>query len=235
MIIPKARQLPSGSWHIQIRIDGKSYSGTFDTKEAVEAWALSIKSSMTKKVKATDYYRLLRCTVDDLPQEKGSESNIPTIAAELEAIDNMSGIEFEKYCAALFAFSGCFPGGKIRITQASCDYGADIIITCMDGAIITVQCKRQKTNVRIGSIQEVVGSKKHYKAQAAAVITNAKFTEAARELAKDNGVALFDRKTMIKLINIKIEAMKKNAESNQWETLLERVGILPESKKTRKK
>lgn len=234
MVIPKAKLLPSGRWNVQLRLGGKSYSGTFDTKDAAEAWALSIKSSMTKKVRTTDYYRLLRCTVDELPQEKGTEGNIPTIAAELEAIDNMSGIEFEKYCAALFAFSGCFNGGKIRITQASCDYGADIIISCINGANITVQCKRQKSNVRIDSIQEVVGSKKHYKAQAAAVITNAKFTDAARELARDNGVALFDRKALIKLINIKIEAMKRNNESNQWEVLLEKVGILPECKKKKR-
>ena len=213
MKIPKARLLPSGRWNIQLRIDGKSYSGTFDTEEAVRAWALSLKSSLNKKASTTNYYRLLRCTVDDLPKEKVTKNNIPTISAELEAIDKMSGIEFEKYCAALFAFTGCFNGGKIRITQASCDYGADIIITCMDGTNITIQCKRQKTNVKIDAIQEVVGSKQHYKAQAAAVITNAKFTEAARELAKDNGVALLDRKVLIKLINIKIEELRKNNEN----------------------
>lgn len=46
MKIPKARQLSSGTWFIQLRIDGKSIPVTADTKAKCEAEAAAIKAGL---------------------------------------------------------------------------------------------------------------------------------------------------------------------------------------------
>jgi integrase len=48
MKIPKARQLQSGSWFIQLRIDGQSIPVTESTEDRCEARAYSIKSGLIK-------------------------------------------------------------------------------------------------------------------------------------------------------------------------------------------
>lgn len=49
MKIPKARQLSSGRWFIQLRLDGESIPITEDTKEQCEAHAMAIKSGLTRR------------------------------------------------------------------------------------------------------------------------------------------------------------------------------------------
>lgn len=48
MILPNARQLPSGRWNVQLRIDGKSISITEDEEELAIAKALAIKKGILK-------------------------------------------------------------------------------------------------------------------------------------------------------------------------------------------
>lgn len=48
MKIPKARQLSSGRWFIQLRLDGESISVTEDTREKCEARAMAIKSGLAR-------------------------------------------------------------------------------------------------------------------------------------------------------------------------------------------
>lgn len=49
MKIPKARQLSSGRWFIQLRLDGESISVTEDTREQCEARAMTIKSGLARR------------------------------------------------------------------------------------------------------------------------------------------------------------------------------------------
>ena len=44
MKIPKPTILPSGKYFVRLRLNGQSYSHTFDTEKEAEAWALSIKA-----------------------------------------------------------------------------------------------------------------------------------------------------------------------------------------------
>lgn len=48
MKIPKARQLSSGRWFIQLRLEGESISVTEDTREKCEARAMAIKSGLAR-------------------------------------------------------------------------------------------------------------------------------------------------------------------------------------------
>ena len=237
MKTPKPRLLPSGSWFIQMRLGGKSISKSFETKEAAILWAETYKKTYKKTYpsaikRQSDYERILRGLVkedtDEIIKEK---RQIPSISAELELVDSMDGVDFEKYCADLLLMTGFFNGGHFYTTKKSSDFGADVIIECLDGLRVSVQCKRCDSNVGIDAIQEVLGSKKHYHTYAAAVFTNSHFTKSAKELAKDNGVALFDRKYLIKLINIKLQTLKKIWNSNQWEELLLEIGMISDGKR----
>lgn len=110
-------------------------------------------------------------------------------------IDKMNGIQFEYYLKTLFSSGGY----KVEVTQASGDYGADLVLRKNDKKIV-VQAKRYTKNVGISAIQQVVGSIKLYRADEAWAITNSDFTEAAVKLAQSNGVRLINREQLIEMI-----------------------------------
>ncbi|MDQ0191595.1 restriction endonuclease [Alicyclobacillus cycloheptanicus] len=111
-------------------------------------------------------------------------------------IDKMSGRQFEYYLGHLFRTQGY----KVQVTRESGDFGADLIIQ-KDGKIIAVQAKRKKGSVGIDAVQEVQASIAHYKAHEAWVVTNSRYTEAAKSLARSNRVRLVDRNTLVEMIN----------------------------------
>jgi restriction system protein len=110
-------------------------------------------------------------------------------------IDTMDGIQFEKYLGHLFKSHGY----KVQVTQASGDFGADLIIE-KESNRIAVQAKRYSSNVGLKAVQETVASKAHYQATEAWVITNSKFTEQAKQLASSNNVKLFSRNDLVEMI-----------------------------------
>lgn len=81
---------------------------------------------------------------------------------------------------------------NVIVTPKSGDYGADIVATNKHGEKICFQCKYYNGSVGISAVQEVNGAKSHYGCTKAAVITNSKFTKAAKELANDNDIDLFE-------------------------------------------
>lgn len=103
----------------------------------------------------------------------------------------MNGFEFEKYCADLLRNTNQFV--NVDVTPKSGDYGADIVARDRKGHVWVWQCKSFKSKLGNSPIQEVVAAKAHYRADAAGVITNSTFTDAARKLANENGVVLIDK------------------------------------------
>nr|WP_245403023.1 restriction endonuclease [Peribacillus muralis] len=97
----------------------------------------------------------------------------------------MDGVQFRYFLAALFKHIGY----KVKTTQASSDYGADILIVKEDKKIV-IQAKRYLKKVGIKAVQEITAAKSHYEANNAWVVTNSFFTNRAIELAKSNGVRL---------------------------------------------
>jgi restriction system protein len=112
----------------------------------------------------------------------------------IEEIDKMDGRTFEKYLGSLFKYHGY----KVVVTQASGDYGADLILE-RDGRKIVVQAKRYNKNVGISAVQEIHAAVGFYKAKEAWVVTNSGFTEAAHRLARSNKVRLIGRNELIQL------------------------------------
>ncbi|ARR10763.1 restriction endonuclease [Paenibacillus bovis] len=121
-------------------------------------------------------------------------------------IDKMTGTQFEEYLGLLFRQLGY----DSRVTQASGDFGADVVLK-KNGHMIVVQAKRYKTNVSVEAVQQVYAAAAHYKATGGAwVVTNSDYTPAAYQLAKSTKVRLINREQLIELI-LRTKQTKKSA------------------------
>lgn len=115
--------------------------------------------------------------------------------SKIADIDVMTGEDFERYLEFLFTKLSY----ATKRTPISGDYGADLILE-KDGSRIAVQAKRSKKNVGPKAIQEVVAAKAHYGCSSTMVVTNSRFTSAAKRLARDNKVELWDRERLMSKI-----------------------------------
>ena len=105
-------------------------------------------------------------------------------------IDKIDGADFEKVIAYLFSKMHF----KVRLTPASSDYGADLIVTKWH-IRIAIQCKLYYAhNVGNKAVNEVYGAKTYYSCDEAMVITNSYYTKNAKALANSVNVVLLDRK-----------------------------------------
>ncbi|WP_234400724.1 restriction endonuclease [Virgibacillus senegalensis] len=103
-------------------------------------------------------------------------------------IDKMNGKTFEEYLHALLKTKGY----QVKLTPASGDYGADLVLNNKTKKIV-VQAKRYKKNVGVKAVQEIVSAKTYYRADECWVITNSFFTANAKKLAASNQVRLVER------------------------------------------
>ncbi|WP_293117511.1 restriction endonuclease [Moorena sp. SIO4G3] len=134
--------------------------------------------------------------------------SIEDIDEQLDAIDKMTGREFEEFLAKLFKQLGY----QVRITKASGDYGADLIITKWNIKTV-VQAKRKQSSVGIDAVQQVAAAIPHYQAHRGIVITNSKFTQNAKNLAASNKIELWDRDNFQKVFK-KVYKQKPSEDSS---------------------
>lgn len=118
------------------------------------------------------------------------------IKASMKKVDSMSGEEFEDFLQVHFSKQGY----KASLTPKTADYGADLVLKKNKEKIV-VQAKRWKNRVGVEAVQQAVASTAYYKADRAMVVTNSYFTENAKALAKANKVELWDRNSLVDLIN----------------------------------
>lgn len=111
--------------------------------------------------------------------------------------DDMDGHEFERFCADVLAKNSF---EKIRVTQGSGDQGVDII-AYKDDVKYGIQCKCYSSDIGNRAVQEVFAGKTYYQCHVGVVLTNRYFTKAAIELAKRNGVVLWDRDRLMKMVD----------------------------------
>lgn len=122
-----------------------------------------------------------------------TESNFSPI----KEYDKMEGHEFEYFCGDILSKSGF---ENVEITKGSGDQGIDIIAT-KDGIKYGIQCKCYSSNIGNKAVQEAFAGKTFYGCHVSAVLTNQYFTKSAQELAKRNGVLLWDRDRLDQFIN----------------------------------
>lgn len=111
------------------------------------------------------------------------QGSLPVV--ELEFDPGMSGEDYERYCSAILANAGW----SVEETPTSGDQGADILATRGD-IKVAIQCKRYASNVGNAAVQQAFAATAFYKAEHAAVVTNADYTPSAIELAEGIGVLL---------------------------------------------
>lgn len=112
--------------------------------------------------------------------------------AKIHDIDKMDGIVFEHLLAKVLKYKGY----QASVTQASGDYGADLILQKGREKIV-VQAKRYRNSVGIKAVQEIYSAKSFYEADSAWVITNSYFSDSAKDLALKTNVRLIDRMELI--------------------------------------
>jgi len=123
-------------------------------------------------------------------EEKRRQRRIAEVARRArttEAIDYMTGLEFEKFMAEFLAMQGY----RVEVTKASGDQGVDLLLT--EGRHRTaVQLKRYSRPLGNKPVQEALAGMIHYKCDRAWVIATSSFTRGAVELARSTGVRLID-------------------------------------------
>lgn len=120
----------------------------------------------------------------------------PTVEDEVIQFDKMDGHAFERFCADILLKNGF---EKITVTRGSGDQGIDII-AYKDDVKYGIQCKCHSADIGNKAVQEAFSGKTYYNCHLGVVLTNRNFTKSARELAARNGVILWDRKKLLKMI-----------------------------------
>lgn len=111
-------------------------------------------------------------------------------------IDTMDGLTFEKFCAEILDKNGY---ENVKVTPGTADQGIDVL-AYKDGIKFGFQCKCYSETVGNKAVQEAFAGKTYYKCHIGVVLTNQFFTRSAKELAEVNGIVLWDRNFLIKLI-----------------------------------
>lgn len=120
----------------------------------------------------------------------------PQVIDVSQNYDSMEGHDFEYYCAELLKKNGF---ENVEVTRGSGDQGIDIL-SVKDGVKYGIQCKCYSSDIGNKAVQEAFSGKTFYHCHVASVLTNRYFTASAKELAESNGVLLWDRDYLNKLI-----------------------------------
>jgi restriction system protein len=104
---------------------------------------------------------------------------------QVEFANSMSGADFERFCADELMRAGW----RVQLIGASGDQGGDLIAE-KDGLRVMIQCKKYSSPIGNTAVQEAFAGMRHHEASAACVVSNARYTTGARQLAASTGVYL---------------------------------------------
>lgn len=113
-------------------------------------------------------------------------------------IDSMDGHQFERFCGELLRKNGYY---DVDVTRGSGDQGIDII-AFKDGVKFGIQCKCYSADIGNKAVQEAYSGKAYYNCHVGVVLTNRYFTRSANDLAKKNGILLWDRGRLLDMVKI---------------------------------
>ncbi len=112
---------------------------------------------------------------------------------DISTIDNMSGLDFERYIAGLLKNQGYT---KVRLTEKY-DLGVDII-AIKNNIRYGIQVKRYSGLVKANAVRQVITALRVYNCDKAIVITNSYYSKTAIRLAKYNDCLLVGRDGVMK-------------------------------------
>ncbi|MET9799538.1 restriction endonuclease [Streptomyces sp. NPDC006368] len=110
----------------------------------------------------------------------------------LTEVDAMDGPAFEDFVADLCRRDGCT---EVRRVGRSHDDGADVRGRLPDGRTMVIQCKRYnpKRKISSGEVRNLLGSRMHFGADIAVLVTTTYFSGPAERCAVRNGVLAVHR------------------------------------------
>lgn len=136
----------------------------------------------------SDFYEICQCIPDIFSSITYNSSSEDDQYADLD-YDNISGIEFERFCAYILSQNDFY---NIKMTPATGDHGIDLF-ALKDDISYAIQCKCYSSNVGNAAIQQAHTGKNLYHKDIAVVLTNQYFTSQAIDEAKILSVKLWDR------------------------------------------
>ena len=113
----------------------------------------------------------------------------------IEEIDALTGIDFERFVAYMFQKKGY----KTELTKQSHDRGADVIAEKGKECII-IQVKRSSNSINKNAVFEAFFARRSYKGTSACVVTNNELTAQAMNFAHEYGISLIDRSGIRKFL-----------------------------------
>lgn len=122
--------------------------------------------------------------------------------ANMPFSDNITPAEYEGYCANQLRGSGW----TVFQTKLVGDQGVDLIAE-NDGMRVALQCKLYTSPVGNKAVQEIAAGKVHHRAMYGVVVTNNRYTDAAKALAASNNIHLLHHSELTSLKQI----LTKNA------------------------
>ena len=129
------------------------------------------------------------------------------IEKQLEKIDAMNGLDFEKFVANLLKKQNY----QTNNIKDSGDFGVDVIAE-KSGVKYAIQVKRYKGSVSRTAVSDAVTGKIHWKCDKAWVFTSGYFTKDAKTLAESTDCKLTDRDDLTNILyqqkELGIEAKK---------------------------
>lgn len=159
-------------------------------------WILVVIFWIYSRVQKENLRKQRQLALEQEMRQKQLARELEILRSGIREIDQMEGYEFEVYLALLFRKAGY----DVTQTPQTGDFGADLILI-QNGIRTVVQAKNYSGSVGNKAVQEVAAARNHYGAGGAIVITNSYFTPAAIQLARSNGVQLWNRDVLITFIN----------------------------------
>lgn len=150
---------------------------------------------------------------------------IKTINCTEYSFDNLSGAEFEDWCAQLLKKNGYI---NVRVTKASGDQGVDILAE-KNEIKYAIQCKCYSSYLGNSPIQEVHAGKSMYNCHVGVVMTNQHFTSGAKELAKATDVLLWDREKLLQMMRNSVSCEEQTSSKKVDNLLLKALELILEN------
>lgn len=161
----------------------------YNNLEVIDGSTLRVEGGVNIKLCNRREYR---DTFDIREDTKKADKDIDEVINLWANIDSMDGWQFENFCAIILRKNGY---ESVEVTAGSGDQGVDVLAE-KDKIKYAIQCKRYSHLVGNKAVQEIYAGKNFYHCHIGIIMTNNYFTESARSLATENGIILWDRKSL---------------------------------------
>ncbi len=112
----------------------------------------------------------------------------PARFVTIHFVDAMDGFGFEAFLVELFQTIGY----DVQETKRKTENSADLFVKKLDQAVL-IQARHCSSTLGVSAIQKALAAKRFYACEEALIVTNAFFTEAAKQAAETASVTLVDR------------------------------------------